>query len=362
MTLACNLQVSGHLNTAGEPIPKTIKPKIETLQVLRAVAALCVVVFHANDIAYILKLTETPHFILMHLGDLGVNLFFVLSGFIIFYIHAKDLGLPEQARRYTWRRFSRVWPLYALITLANCGVLFVIGSNQVSGAEIVSSLLFLQAKPIVNVGWTLVHEAFFYVLFGIAIVGGRKFGMWLVTCFALIAIYTQWTTEPSDSLYGWIFATQKWYFISGLGLACLLTDPTKQQAGTAARKFAGTLFGLLIATAAIVGLLGDAADELSFHLTMSLMLAALVGLSVWSERTMNLRMPRLLVYLGDASYSIYLVHSSAIFHLVKLTKRFMPSLCTNHLTLTLCCISFIAILGGVSCYELVEKRLLRWIR
>ncbi|WP_442509666.1 acyltransferase family protein [Novipirellula sp. SH528] len=362
MTLACSLEVPEHLSTAGEPTPETTKPKIETLQVLRAVAALCVVVFHANDIAYFLKLTETPHFILMHLGDLGVNLFFVLSGFIIFYIHAKDLGLPDRARRYTWRRFSRVWPLYALITLANCGVLFVIGSNQVSGTEIVSSLLFLQAKPIVNVGWTLVHEAFFYVLFGIAIVGGRKFGMWLVTIFASVAIYTQWTTGPSESLYGWIFATQKWYFISGLGLACLLTDQTKTQADTSARKFAWTLFGLLIATAVIVGILGSAADELSFHLTMSIALAAMVGLSVWSERTINLRMPRLLVYLGDASYSIYLVHSSAIYHLVKLTKKFLPSLCANHLTLTLCCISFIAILAGISCYELVEKRLVRWFR
>ncbi|TWT51221.1 Acyltransferase family protein [Rubripirellula amarantea] len=341
--------------------PRERRTKLNTLQVLRAVAALAVLVFHASDISRVLGFTDGPHPVLLHLGPLGVNLFFVLSGFIIYYVHGKDIGIADRARNYTWRRFSRVWPLYAFITLANTVAELAVG-GPFEGGRILSSLLFLDAKPVVNVGWTLVHEAFFYAMFGAAIVGGRKFAASLVVGFCALAIFAQLSSDETDSLYHWVFSAQKWYFVTGLGLACVFANQLQLGDAKASKRFGIGLFAALFVCSIIALPFGSLATRMGWHLMVALAIAACVGLLVFCETRFNLWLPRSLVYIGNASYSLYLVHSSVQYHLMKIASKISPALTSDHLLFTLVVVSFVAILAGILCYELVEKRLMKWFR
>ncbi len=106
--------------------------KLTLIQTGRGVAACLVVLFHATG------LVESPlywnHSVLggaFHFGFSGVEFFFVLSGFIIYWAHARDLGRPEQLRKYAWRRFTRIYPTYwVVLALVTPVFLFWKGPNQ----------------------------------------------------------------------------------------------------------------------------------------------------------------------------------------------------------------------------------------
>ena len=89
------------------------KTKMVSLEAARALAAIVVVLLHAAN------LMNVPHFSgkvgmdgIFDFGYVGVDFFFVLSGFIITYVHFGDIGKPLTIARYLWRRFSRIYPIY----------------------------------------------------------------------------------------------------------------------------------------------------------------------------------------------------------------------------------------------------------
>jgi len=57
-------------------------------------------------------------------GHAGVDFFFVLSGFIIFFVHGKDIGKPSRLPHYVWRRFIRIYPVYWAVTLISIVLAF----------------------------------------------------------------------------------------------------------------------------------------------------------------------------------------------------------------------------------------------
>src|SRR3954454_3990840 len=95
---------------------KGIGGEIVSLQGLRGVAALLVLLAHSSTIAGSGKyLDHDPTHGLFLFGSSGVYLFFVLSGFIIAHVHADDVGRPGAAGRYLWRRFARIYPFYWVV-------------------------------------------------------------------------------------------------------------------------------------------------------------------------------------------------------------------------------------------------------
>jgi peptidoglycan/LPS O-acetylase OafA/YrhL len=95
-------------------------------------------------------------------------------------------------------------------------------------------------------------------------------------------------------------------------------------------------------------------------------MAVLIGLVLLALVSYDLqkgvKMPRLLVYLGAASYSIYLVHSTVIdLGLVSL-RKIAPVLLVNHLGVTMAVLALISVGCGLICHELLEKPLIRWFR
>ena len=92
--------------------------KMRSIEAARALAAFAVVLLHAAN------LMRVEHFSghiglggIFDFGYVGVDFFFVLSGFIITYVHFTDIGRIERLPRYLWRRFSRIYPIFWAILL-----------------------------------------------------------------------------------------------------------------------------------------------------------------------------------------------------------------------------------------------------
>ena len=145
------------------------------LEAIRGIAALLVVFFHLQDIAW-RKIGLLPLGGMFGAGDRGVDLFFVLSGFIIMWTHAADIGKPDRVAPYLFKRAARIYPSVWIITTAALvvyGLQFggAVKSGKLEAWNIVASFMLLpQRMPaLVNVTWTLTYEIFFYALFALVL-------------------------------------------------------------------------------------------------------------------------------------------------------------------------------------------------
>jgi exopolysaccharide production protein ExoZ len=171
------------------------------LHLLRVIAALGVVYFHTTSDAG-LKLD-------WDVGSRGVDVFFVISGFIIAYIGTTK---PEQ---FFLRRLIRVVPFYWAATLFVFVMVLVapqfFRSTNADVTHLVTSLLFIphesvtgEMQPTLLLGWSLNFEMFFYVLFAISLkLSSRWSPVLCVTALVsyVVVIHTSGTEGPIRSFY-----------------------------------------------------------------------------------------------------------------------------------------------------------------
>ncbi len=158
------------------------------VQVLRAVAALLVVIVHLEALT---KIAGLPQGVTIS-GNSGVDLFFVISGLIMVVTTAER---PQSSYRFLRNRITRIVPLYWLITLSVAVIALIapalLQSTTASLPQIVKSLAFIPyhrpdgvMQPVVFVGWTLNYEMMFYIIFAIGMLLPRTAGL----VFSLIVI------------------------------------------------------------------------------------------------------------------------------------------------------------------------------
>ena len=178
----------------------------------RGLAALAVVAHHAvlSTEAFIGKVPDVLAQVL-GMGYLGVDFFFVLSGFIIMYAHMGDEGALSAVRRYSFKRLVRVFPAYLPISIALIALYAWLPSFSASadrGYSLLSSLLLIPADgpPALSVAWTLVHELMFYAVFLLYFLGKRWLVVGLLAWAALIVASqpvhapTSWLRYPLSEL------------------------------------------------------------------------------------------------------------------------------------------------------------------
>jgi exopolysaccharide production protein ExoZ len=132
--------------------------KIVSIQLLRGIACLLVLQVHVLPNLYI--------FSGKYSGSIGVDLFFVISGFIIAST-CDRLAKKQPVRNYLINRFSRVWPFYLLATIVTAVVRYIF-HDPFTLLQLAKGLLFLPqvSDPVLFVGWTLNHEILFYLFVG----------------------------------------------------------------------------------------------------------------------------------------------------------------------------------------------------
>ena len=291
------------------------------LHLLRVIAALGVVYFHTTSVAG-LKLD-------WDVGSRGVDVFFVISGFIIAYIGTSK---PEQ---FFLRRLIRVVPFYWAATAFVFAMVSVaptlFHTTTASVPHLIASLLFFphpgvdgEMQPTLILGWSLNYEMFFYVWFAISLWISRRWSPvlcagWLIA--VMLAIDVAHSANPVAAFYARPIVLEFCY-----GLAAFYVF----QWCSARRDELVRIPGLKGALLAILvgGLVAIAVGEeyyrdvyaryliagipSFFVVTSALLLERLFGLS-----TKN----RLIFLLGESSYIIYLVHPYIIFTVLRVIAR-----------------------------------------
>ena len=143
-----------------------MKQRFVNVQGLRALAALLVLGLHVNVLE--IRFTGNPFLnAFSPIGNWGVDLFFVISGFVMITSTWNDFGTPAISWRFFLRRLTRIYPPY-LVILFPIALLYIVAPTMVNDAQaikpnVIASFLMLPQAGfgLLVVGWTLVYEMFF---------------------------------------------------------------------------------------------------------------------------------------------------------------------------------------------------------
>ncbi len=297
---------------------KPVRDKLLSVQALRGVAAMLVLIFHME--AMFREGGPWPREIgaFWGRGFAGVDLFFVISGFIMVYVTRDIAPSARAAGRFFYDRITRIYPLWWVF--AGLMMLYYLTAygqaaapDKASGAEVMSyivkSLLLVpqHGDPVLGVGWTLIHEMLFYLLFTIGLLFSRKFlPLWLGVWGLLILASLSLGRLPihATNLLELIISPLNLEFILGAAVAIIL--------GTFTPRQGGLWLGLGVLTFAAALLVYPDNKLLPFNLTRVICFglpgAAIILGAVILERQGRLKIPNALVKIGDWSYSLYLSH------------------------------------------------------
>jgi peptidoglycan/LPS O-acetylase OafA/YrhL len=313
------------------------RPKLEWIQSLRGVAVILVVLTHARYFFLNTPLWGMAEQVMLP-GAMGVDLFFVISGFIMVYTTRDSDGSLRYAGDFMLKRFARIWPAYAVITLIWLCVNYD-GFGFLSDRGLVRNLLlslsFVPANPAsplyfnvsLPLGWTLDFEMYFYVIFAVSLLFKRlrwlALGGWILATVLLLPSvkreltldvmtnfnfsfgYLNLVTNPivleflAGALIGWLY-TQPWFSIKSASICRHLVFLV----------LAGTGWYLLSG-------LGNFHGPRQWGAAMALMV---FGLAL-AGKTVQLAPPRVLVWLGTISYSLYLTHTTTQLLVTRYVER-----------------------------------------
>ena len=284
---------------------------ITSLQIGRGLAALAVVLFHARlgTNSFVAPLPPAIEGILAR-GNLGVDFFFILSGFIILHVHLDDLSTFAALRSYVFKRLTRIFvpylPVALIVAIAYCALPGLSGAPRDWGWFTTLTLLPSSSEPALNVAWTLVHEMMFYLLF-VLFFCGRPIFVMVMGVWSCAMIYQ--AINP---------------LAIGSPFLSVLLNPINLEFVT----------GMACAAAFRACGLPPALGKPS-------------------------RLTRWFVLLGNASYAIYLIHNP----LISLTSRVaarLPVLASWPASLALSVVASLVV--GYAYHRCFERPALEWIR
>lgn len=290
-------------------------------------------------------------------GHAGVDFFFVISGFIILFIHRPDVDHPNRVVHYWLRRITRIYPIYWFILAVTIAGTLVSGHMPLpTPFDIIwaATLLPTGTDPIVGVSWTLQYEVLFYIAFSALILNAQAglsvLALWLA--FILLGLF-----QAQTGFAARLTSPYNLEFFFGMATALWLLHGTVPQA----RILFILGFTLFIAScgAEVFGLLDGYKPlaRLSYGIPSAIMILGLVQL----DRTGAIAMPTSLLWLGRSSYSIYLFHLTFIGLAYKLLAA-LNMLEWAPLWTTFGLITIAGIGGSVAVSIFIEYPLMRLIR
>lgn len=343
---------------------------VANIQVLRAVAALVVLWAHLREL-----FPASPLLRQLPSGLAGVDLFFVISGFIMVVSTSR---VPPRPGVFLAKRFSRVAPLYYVMTFFIFAVTLVAPALMKSSTSdplaLLSSLAFIpffkspdRIYPTYYLGWTLNYEMLFYLLFAIGILIRREWRIMVTSAMVLLLVVAGavWddTIRGNAAAYAWtrpimidfvlgmlIGAAVPWIArlrLSGGVLYALLAF------GVVAIVAAGRLFPAPIDPNPIAPATNTV---LRYGIPAALIVFSAVALEQAGNRWTN----RFVQAMGDASYSLYLTHFLVVAVVISLSNRLSLGL-PARLGVAVATVP-VCLLVAYLCFRLVETPLNALVR
>jgi len=326
---------------------------LQSLQILRAVAATTVVYHHTH---------LNPNF-----GVFGIDLFFVLSGLVISMV-AESRASPVE---FVSDRLTRIVPLYWLLTTAMLAIAAVepglLKSTTVNAGNYIKSIFFIpyfkengSLTPVLPVGWTLNYEMLFYVFAAVSIATGAKKAFFVVTAVLLVAAWTLGHVLPPHLAVGELLRSDRLFeFILGmLAWKCTNLVLLRRLPALASLGFIAILYSLMAWC--------DATSVVRFPPLIvygipSLLIVLLTVRLESSLHYINDAVVTLLSHLGDASYATYLSHLFVIEFLRRLVVPHFPGIAPDgaagaFVTVVAC------LMAGSAIYMLMDRQCVRYSR
>ena len=295
---------------------------IATLTGLRGVAALVVFISHSANESLL------PAFLGNGFGQIGVMLFFVLSGFLMTHLYVHEDFHKDNIKLYIFARIGRVFPLYFLMLILSVVITQFISADSFypftfhEADKIIRALLLIDAK---YVFWTIPVEVQFYVVF-IAFWGLYKKGFNVYSLFAFVVI----TMMPSIILYNVmaelpkVVTTYSYAFFIGV-ITAFLVDKIKHHASI--RK-AANIFGLPSLVLLFINLPEFRVEyniALFEHYFFKIWVDPVNWLIIYllficatlNSTSLSILNTRFFVFLGNISYGFYLIHYPVIMFFVR---------------------------------------------
>jgi exopolysaccharide production protein ExoZ len=341
-----------------------LENKLFSVQISRGFAATMVVFAHAS--AH--PLGEAPVWTWVA-GRIGITLFFVISGFIMVKVTGPDGFNPVRFMRH---RLLRIVPLYWTITLLSAVAAVVAPSlfhkTIFDPLHLGASLFFVpmlrpgnpgMIEPFVKLGWTLNYEMFFYFVFAtLFALRSRARGLVLALIFIALVTIGQ-VFEPNQTQIKFYTSYDLVAFLVGCAL------------GIAHQE--GRLDGLSVGAARLLGVFSLLAIPLVFWQSTTKeprldRQFVLIGLSagilvagLTLEARAALARNRVLLFIGDASYSLYLAHMFAVGAVAVIAHRlFGPSLDWPQYLLTVVAGLAGGFIFGAAAFLFVERPFMKW--
>lgn len=294
---------------------QTPRTRLEAIQVLRGIAVLFVVMSHAlHEVAALLAGRVRGFDDKLFPGDFGVDLFFVISGFIMVHVSRDAFARPGAVLDFVRRRIIRIVPLYWLMTTAMIAVVMIV-PGQVDTAtgdpgQWLASYLFVPyarmsdglVRPVLGLGWSLQYEMVFYALFAL----GLFLPMRLALPFTTFLLWLTWLGANESGGSGALarFAAHPILleFVSGMVLGA---------AYVSGARIARSLCAVFVIAGIVLLMLAPGFDEavdLHRHVLYGIPATLIAAGAILFPGNESYRAPKVLLGAGEASYATYLSH------------------------------------------------------
>ena len=283
------------------------KHPLRSVQAMRGLAAVMVLLLHATEVA-------TERFGSRHqnwwAGAAGVDIFFVISGYVMSLSSGRLTRRKGGATEFLKRRLERIVPIYWIATTLKVALLLMAPALALRGLggswHVAASYLFLPswntvhaALPVVPVGWTLNFEMLYYALFALAL------ALKLPPLRMLMPVLIGMALVPL-AMHARVYALLTWCdpilleFLFGMLL---------ERAWRRGWKLRPAMAWVVLCVAlSLLVLLPGQDGTLLRPFLWGLPAAAMLGAALSLEGSVGRRLPRWMLLIGDASYSIYLTH------------------------------------------------------
>ena len=308
-----------------------------------------------------------PEFVLF--GVSGVDLFFVISGFVMVTITREKFRKPMEALKFIYHRVIRIYPVYWIYSVLVLIVFLIqpswVNSAQGNQVDIVSSFLLLPSNnlPLVNVGWSLVHEVYFYLFFFLIMLLIPEWFLALtLTLWAGVLVFAHIFCELNNLYLNFVFHPLTLEFIGGCFLAIFYYHYEIKCNRKVLLVIAVVNFILLIAGHEVAHIISAVYTSAWWWriLTFGVPSLLIVHCFVHLERDAYI-LPKWLIAIGDASYSIYLSHVLVLSALGRIWYVFSSNGVMDNIVaipvLTALMLSF-----GLVSYHMLEKPIMKVFR
>lgn len=334
-----------------------------SIQALRGLAVLGVIAFHCQTVEQKYSAGDSllPDFLL--LGQSGVDLFFVISGFIMVTVTRGRFARERESLRFLWGRCTRIYPTYWFYYCLTAAVFLVkpqwVNTSQGHQVNLFTSFFLLPDPhlPIVMVAWSLIHELWFYLVFAMMLQFRERFLLPALFLWGAIIIAFNCFITPHGLSPGALIVLHPYSLQFVLGaLAGVFSYSRYWQHFTPRMALLG--ISLIVAGGLPFVYAHDILKnaDLSRALIMGLLYTLLIISCTVLEKKGRVRVPRMMQLLGDISYTVYLSHIlvlNAVGRLWQASGPFPGSVVDNFLT---CVIMLAAVIGyGWLGYRCIER-------